>query len=331
MTPRPLAECDEALSVRYDAALLDLDGVVYVGADAVPGAADAVRGARRAGMRIAFVTNNASRSPEDVADQLNLLGITADPGEVATSAQAAARVLSDRVEPGGAVLVVGGPGLVAAVTAAGFRVVHSADDAPAAVVQGYSAETAYRDLAEATLALRAGALWVVANRDATMPSVRGQVPGNGALVAAVAVATGRQPLVAGKPECALHLESVARVGARRPLVVGDRLDTDIAGANAAGCDSLLVLTGVTDVESLCAAVAIERPTYLSADLRGLLVKHSGAVVRDGVATCGRHVATWQDGEVVVATSGETDGDDDGLDAIRVRVALTWHRADAAGS
>lgn len=321
---RWLARCDEPLATAYDAALLDLDGVVYVGADAVRGAAAAVTAARGAGMQVAFVTNNASRTPVAVAEHLVSLGVAAAPDEVATAAQAAARILVDQVPAGAKVLVVGGAGLVEAVRGAGFHVVTSADDDPAAVLQGYTVDTTYQHLAEATLAVRRGAVWITANRDATMPSSRGQVPGNGALVAAVAVATGREPIVAGKPSTALHAESVARVAASRPLVVGDRLDTDIAGATAVGCDSLLVLTGVTDLALLRRAGPAERPTYLAADLGGLLCRHHEVEVEveAAAARCGSATARLDGGRIVSAGDGG-----DGLDAARAELGLWWFLAD----
>jgi HAD superfamily hydrolase (TIGR01450 family) len=306
-----LAGCPTALASAYDAGLLDLDGVVYLGQDEIPGAAPALAAARGLGMRMAFVTNNASRTPEAVAAHLRELGIPAAADKVATAAQAAARVLREHLPDGVRVLVVGGDGLVAAVRQAGFEVVTSADDRPAAVVLGYRPTTTYADLAEAALAIRAGALWVAANRDATMPTPRGQVPGTGALVALLVEATGQTPIVAGKPELALHREAVARVGAQRPLVVGDRLDTDIAGATAVGCDSLLVLTGVTSLADLRAAPPGLRPTYLSADLSGLLRSHPHVVVSGAGAQCARL----------------DDDVDDGLDDARAAVALAWARAD----
>jgi HAD superfamily hydrolase (TIGR01450 family) len=271
-----LATTDQPLSELYDVALLDLDGVVYRGEAAVAGAAEAVATARRRGMRIGFVTNNASRTPETVAGHLRRLGVPADPADVVTSAQAAVRLLRGRedVPPGSRVLVLGAEGLHRELVAAGFEIVASADDAPAAVVQGIAPGLTYAALAEAVLAVRAGALWVATNLDATLPTERGELPGNGALVAAVRTATGREPLVSGKPALALHDESVERLAARHPLVVGDRLDTDIAAARAAGCDSLLVLTGVTTLGDLLAAPESLRPTYVGPDLGALLVAHS---------------------------------------------------------
>ena len=218
---------------------------------------------------MAFVTNNASRTPTAVVEHLARVGVPATEAEVATAAQAAATLLTTLVAPGVRVLVTGGEGLRVAVAERGFEVVAAAADAPAAVVQGYAPALAYDDLAETALAVRAGAVWVASNLDATIPTPRGLLPGNGALVALVATAAGRRPdAVAGKPEPALHDEAVRRSGARRPLVVGDRLDTDVAGAVRAGCDSLLVLTGVSTEADLAAAAA--RPTYVGADLRALL-------------------------------------------------------------
>ena len=281
------------LCEAYDAALLDLDGVVYRGADPVPGAAAAVAAARAAGMRVVLVTNNASRTPAAVVAHLASVGVVAEEAEVVTAAQATATLLTTVVPAGARVLVTGGEGLRVAVAEAGFVVVDSADAAPAAVAQGYAPTIAYADLAETALALRAGAAWVASNLDATIPTPRGELPGNGSLVAAVAHATGRCPdAVAGKPERALHDEAVRRVGARRPLVVGDRLDTDIEGANRVGCDSLLVLTGVATEADLLTAPPERRPTYVGLDLSALLVAHAGDV-KDGLdALRGLLRSTW---------------------------------------
>jgi len=258
------------LCVRYDVALLDLDGVVYLGPEPVPGAAAALSEAAAAGMRLAYVTNNASRRPEAVVAHLRSLGIAADSADVVTAAQAAARLLRGRLPAGARVLVLGAEGLIAAVQDVGLVAVATADAAPDAVVQGHSPATTYAELAEAALALRAGAVWVAANTDSTLPSPRGLLPGNGALVAALRTATDREPLVAGKPERALHQESVERTGARRPLVVGDRLDTDIAGAVRVGCDSLLVLTGVASAADLLTAPPGLRPSYVGHSVAALL-------------------------------------------------------------
>jgi glycerol-1-phosphatase len=268
--PVTLRAADKALAALYDVALLDLDGVVYRGEDAVPHAAVSLNHAGNEGMRRAYVTNNASRTPEAVAEHLTQIGVTAAANEVVTSAQAAARLAFQCVGEGGNVLVIGGEGLLEAVRELGMKPVSSADDLPAVVVQGYSPDLGWRELAEASYAVARGVPWIASNTDMTVPTARGIAPGNGTLVAAVRAATGAVPTVAGKPELPLHRESILRSGAKRPLVVGDRLDTDIEGAVRGGTDSLLVFTGVTRPADLLTAPPERRPTYLAEDLRGLL-------------------------------------------------------------
>lgn len=258
------------LAALYDTALLDLDGVVYRGADAVPHAVSSLMAAAKAGMHLAYVTNNASRTPAAVAEHLRELGLPVEAEDVVTAAQAVARLIAEQVPPGARVLVIGADGLRQALLEHGLTLVSSADDDPAAVVQGYRPDTSWQDLAEAAYAVERGVPWFAANTDRTMPTARGIAPGNGALVGAVAAATGTWPTVAGKPEPALHRETMLRTEAKRPLVVGDRLDTDIEGANRAGVDSLLVLTGVTRLEQLGDAPKKQQPTYAAQDLRGLL-------------------------------------------------------------
>ena len=315
-----LGSCDVPLCDAYDAALFDLDGVLYVGMEAVPHAAASVAAASAAGMRSAFVTNNASRRPAIVAEHLTELGIPADPADVVTSAQASVRLLRERVPPGACVLVLGADGLVAEVAGAGFEVTDVAGPDVRAVVQGYGPDTGMRQLSEAALALRAGAVWIAANTDSTLPSPRGPLPGNGALVAALQVATGREPLVAGKPEPALHVESVARVAAARPLVVGDRLDTDVLGAVRGCADSLLVLTGVVGLPELLSAPVGSRPTYVAFDLRGLLEPQPAVDRAPGTATCGQASASYADGRITVQGTG--------AEALRAACALTWECRDA---
>jgi HAD superfamily hydrolase (TIGR01450 family) len=270
----------------YDVALLDLDGVVYLGGAAVPGAPEALAEARRRGMRLAFVTNNASRSPSAIAAQLAGLGVPATSAEVVTSAQAAAHLIADRLPAGAPVLVVGGIGLRIALRERGLRPVSTAAERPAAVVQGYGPDVGYPVLAEAGLAVRAGAWYVASNVDATLPTARGIQPGNGSLVQVIVTATGTKPVVAGKPEPPLHSEAVARSGARRPLVVGDRLDTDIEGAVRVGADSMLVLTGVTRPADAVLAPPHRRPIYLAQDLAGLLEPHPPVVAAGDQFRCG---------------------------------------------
>jgi glycerol 3-phosphatase-2 len=268
---RGFGSSEVPLAALHDVALLDLDGVVYVGAHAVPHAAASLAGAEQlSGMRAGFVTNNAARPPAVVAEHLVELGIPAAPEDVVTSAQAGARVLAERLAPGARVLAVGGPGVGWALSERGLVPVRSVDEDPIAVVQGYGPDVGWRELAEASLAIERGLLWVATNLDRTIPSPRGRVLGNGSLVAALRHATGVDPVVAGKPEPPLMLESVERTRSQRPLVVGDRLDTDIEGATRSGIPSLLVLTGVTDWEDLIGAAGEHRPTYLAHDLRALL-------------------------------------------------------------
>ena len=261
----------QPLAAMHDVLLLDLDGVVYKGPNPVPHAVESLRAARdQFGVRLAYVTNNASRTPAEVAETLHGFGLVVDPTDVVTSAQAGARVLIERLKPAAKVLVVGGPGLLEAVTERGFTVVECAAEHPEAVIQGFHPQVGWTQMAEATYAIRAGALYVATNTDRTIPTAFGIAPGNGLLVGVVAAASGQQPLVAGKPELPLMAESVARTGAKRPLVVGDRLDTDIEGANRAGFPSLLVLTGVSTAAEADTADASMRPTYIAPDLRGLL-------------------------------------------------------------
>lgn len=306
--------------------------MLYVSQQAVPHAAQSVAAARRAGLRPAFVTNNASRRPVKVAEHLSELGIPAEPGDVVTSAQAAVRWLARAFAAGSPVLVLGTQDLADEVTAGGLRPVWQAADEPVAVVQGLSTTLAWKDLAEATVALRAGAAWVACNADVTYPSPRGPLPGNGAFVAALAATTGLTPVVVGKPEPELHRASVERVEAQHPLVIGDRLDTDVLGAVRGGSDSLLVLTGVTDLDLLLSAPEGSRPTYVAADLRGLLVAQPPVdVLEDGSVRCAGRVARWEGDRPVV--DGEAPGagaPEEAVAGLRALCALAWARASPTG-
>ena len=308
----------EPLDTAYDVALLDLDGVVYLGGTAIPGAAEALRKADAAGMRLAYVTNNAFRTPAAIAALLTSFGAPASPQDVVTSAQAAARLLAERLPEGAPVLVIGGSGLRMALRERGLRPVSTAADKPQAVVQGYSPDVNYSMLAEGGLAVAAGALFVASNGDLTIPGRRGIAPGNGSLIQVVATATGVQPLVAGKPEPPLHRESVLRTGARHPLVVGDRLDTDIEGAHRVGTDSMLVLTGVTSPAEAVAALPSQRPTYLAEDLTGLLEPHPEISAEDGAFGCRGWTARMRGDRL------ELDGDGERIDGLRALCAAAWN-------
>lgn len=309
--------CGEPLSRAYDVALLDLDGVVYIGGKAVPGASQALQKASGEGMRLAYVTNNAYRTPAAVAQILTGLGVPARADDVVTSAQAAARLLAERLPAGAAVLVVGGMGLRIALRERGLRPVSTAAEQPAAVVQGYSPHVDYLLLAEGGLAVAAGALFVGSNGDLTLPGPHGRQPGNGAMLKVISAATGREPIIAGKPEPPLHHESVIRTGARHPLVVGDRLDTDIEAAQRVGADSLLVLTGVTEAADAVLAPPHQRPTYLAEDLSGLVEPHPAVGAEAGGFRCGGWTARW-DGDRL-----ELSGQGTRIDALRALCAAAW--------
>jgi glycerol 3-phosphatase-2 len=262
------------LTDNYDLAVLDLDGVVYIGAHAVSGAVAGLTAARAAGMHLAFVTNNAARSPQDVAAHLSELGIHAGPEDVVTSAQAAARIVAREVPSGSAVYVIGGPGLYDALREHGLAPVAELTADPVAVVQGYGPDMPWRQVIDGALLVKRGVPWVATNTDLTVPTPHGPGPGNGTLVNLVATFAGREPVVAGKPQPPLFEETLARVGGERPLVVGDRLDTDIAGARAMGWDSVLVMSGVTTLSDLASIAPTRRPTYVGADV-GVLTAVAG--------------------------------------------------------
>jgi glycerol-1-phosphatase len=315
-----LRGCDRPLSEEYDVGLLDLDGVVYVGHRPVPGAAEALAKARAAGQRLAFVTNNASRTPNAVAALLRGMGVPATDDDVVTSAQAAARLLAERLPAGAPVLVVGSTALRQALRAHGLRPVSTAAERPAAVAQGFDPNLSYGLLAEGAQAVRNGALFVASNGDVTIPATAGPPrPGNGALLAVIRAATGVDPIVTGKPERPLHREAILRTGAGRPLVVGDRLDTDIEGAHNGGADSLLVFTGVTDPLGAVTAAPRRRPTYLAADLTGLLVTHPEVVRVGGAHTCGGWSARWAGDGIGLS------GDGDPYDGLRALCGAAWRR------
>lgn len=315
-----LIASDVPLVERYDLALVDLDGVAYRGPSAIPHAADSLRRARAGGLGVVFVTNNASRAPQTVAAHLSELGIECTADAVMTAAQAAAALLGERLAPGAKVLVVGAAGLVDAVRAAGYEVVTSATDHPEAVVQGFGPDVGWPQLAEAAYAIGAGAWYVASNLDKTLPTERGFAPGNGSLVAAVRTATGVDPVSAGKPEPNLYRLAVARAGASAPLVVGDRLDTDLAGARAAGWPGLHVLTGVSTARDAVLALPEHRPSYLGADLRALLVAHPVPEPDGEWWRCGDSAAR------VVGARLELAGPPD-LDRLRCACAAAWAAAD----
>lgn len=305
-----------------DVVLADLDGVVYAGAGALPHAVESLNRARD-GRALAYITNNASRTDASVAGHLSELGLPTEPREIVTSPQAAMRLLAERIAPGSTVLVVGGDGLVDELQKAGFVMTRSADDSPAAVVQGFAPEVGWTQLAEAAFALKVpeeegGIPWIATNTDWTIPQARGIAPGNGTLVSAVHTAIGRLATVAGKPEVPIFEEAVARFGAQHPLFLGDRLDTDILGANRAGIASALVLTGIDRPKHVLAAPEGSRPTYILGDLRELHEPYPEVRVSGGTATV-RGASVAIDGpDVRIVSEGDRP-----IDLVRAGAAAIW--------
>jgi glycerol-1-phosphatase len=314
---------DEPLASGFDLVLVDLDGVVYVGPYAVVGAAESLARLAGAGKRCCFVTNNAARPPGEVAAHLRELGVELADGDVVTAAQEGAELLAGRLPSGSRVLAVGGPGVASALEEVALSPVTRYEDGVTGVLQGYGPEVGWRDLAEACYAVSAGAQWVATNPDLTVPTPRGTAPGNGQLTAVVARTTGRTADVTGKPGPGLFQSAVRRGGGGRALVVGDRLDTDIAGAVAAGLPSLAVLTGVTGVAELLAAEPQERPTYLADDLSGLWSSHPPVSSDEGWWRCNGARARVRDGRL----EREMTGPGDRLGLVRAAAAAIWEARD----
>jgi glycerol-1-phosphatase len=306
----------------YDAVLFDLDGVIYLGPVAVPGAAEGIAELHDRGTKIGFVTNNAARPPVAVADHLVELGIPATAADVVTSAQAAAHLLINRFGAGARILAVGGEGVTVALSEAGLVPVHSADDHPVAVIQGYGFDLKWQELNEAAIAIHNGAHWVATNIDPTRPTERGLVPGNGAAVAAVQMAVQSHPEVAGKPYRPLLDDTVDRLRADHPLFVGDRLDTDVAGAVNAGLDSMLVLSGSHRAEQLISAIPGERPTFVGDDLRALLRPPLALSQSDSEFHCGAATASAANGKLMIQSSGSTE-----IETIWAAAHAAWWAAD----
>lgn len=303
--------------------LADLDGVVYKGAVAIPRAVEQLNAAAT-NTRVGYLTNNASRKNTTVAEQLISFGLNVQVEDVVTSPQAATQLLARTVSPGSKVLVVGGDGLVDELTKAGFVVTRSADDNPDAVVQGFAPHIGWADLAEASFALaeqpgRDPLPWIATNTDWTLPLERGLAPGNGTLVSAVHTAVQRLPEFAGKPEPAIFESAFERFGTRNALMIGDRLDTDIKGANAVGIPSLHVLTGVDRPKQLVAASSDMRPDFIVPTLDGLLEPYPETVfAKDGTAKVGT-ARVRMDGHIVQIV----DRGDSQMNLLRAGCAAIW--------
>lgn len=258
----------------FDSVLSDLDGVVYEGSNAIEPAPSVLNRLAALDIPVAYVTNNSSRRSEVIADQLLGFGIHSEADDIIGSGQIGVELLSTLVEPGSRILVVGGDGLRYWVQRAGFELVADSKGNPAAVIQGFAPDVSWRDLAEAAFSIQAGAKWVATNSDWTLPQERGMAPGNGTLVSAVHTAVGQLPLVAGKPEVPIFDASVRHLNVKysktRPLFIGDRIDTDISGANKAGLPSALVMTGVSTRKEVLGQKPEGRPRYILAHLGELL-------------------------------------------------------------
>ena len=306
----------------FDVLLADLDGVIYEGTRAISNVPEAIERAQKL-VKVGYVTNNSSRKPETIAEQLNGFGVVALPEEIVSSGQTGVELLTGLVPQGSKVLVVGGEGLRHYTAAAGFQVVDSAEEQPAAVIQGFAPDVSWRNLAEASFAIQNGAKWVATNQDWTLPQERGMAPGNGTLVSAVHTAVGQLPLVAGKPEPAIFATAIARFAAKRPLFIGDRLDTDILGANRAGIPNVLVLTGVSRAKEVLAAKPEERPTYILPNLSELFEKYvEPKQTKHGFKLRKAEVELLGNRVVVVS------GDPKSIDTLRCACAVIWNSGKA---
>ena len=306
----------------HDVAFFDLDGVIYLGPIAVPGAVEGIRGVTASGARVMYVTNNAARSARVVAEHLDSLGFAAGSDDLITSAQVAAGVLAETLTPGSLILVAGTQNLVELLTEAGFRTTDTADDSPDAVVQGYSPHIPWGLLDEAGIAVQRGATWYATNDDATRPTDRGLVAGLGAQLAVVGMTVRpRKPIVFGKPHAPMLDFAISHTGAERPIFVGDRIDTDIMGANRAGITSMLVFTGAHGKHDLLAAGPGDRPTYIGADVRALLEPPRTATHEGHSWRCGAARAHLHDGRIGLDAALDTQTDQ--LDALWALANLSW--------
>ncbi|MCL1799903.1 MAG: HAD-IIA family hydrolase [Promicromonosporaceae bacterium] len=317
------------LADQFDLALVDLDGVARRGDQPIPYATENLNQAQADGLHLVFVTNNAALTPEQVAAQLNKIGIKASAVNIMTAAMACAALLGTRLSPGDKVLVVGGDGMREAIVESGFSVIPSdtpnaADLDPKAVAMGYAPTVCWSDLAEAAYAVERGAWFVASNLDLSLPTPRGFAPGNGALVGAVQAATGVVPTSEGKPSPAMYELVVRRTGAQRPLVIGDRLNTDLGGARAAGFPGLLITTGVSTGRDAVLAKPTYRPDFIGADLRALFETHLAPEEGpDNWWVSGGRAARVEGNQLELDSRGPV-----GVDILRAACAAVWSAVDA---
>lgn len=311
---------------HFDVGLFDLDGVCYLGADPVVHAPESISEAVAGGMRQAYVTNNASRTPAAMAAQLSELGIPAAAENVISSSLVASQILAQRFAAGSKILVIGTDALRADVEAKGFTVVDSADDQPAAVILGFTPDMSWKLMSEAALAIRGGAVFVATNLDRTIPRERGLMIGNGSIAKAIENSTGVVPISAGKPEPEIFLQAAQMLGASRPFAVGDNLDTDIQGAVCAGIPVLHVLTGLATARDVCLAVPAQRPNYLADDLRCMLEPYPDLTWDGDTAVSGHARAHWTGSEFELSSGTLTEPLD--LDSYRVLASVAWKAVDS---
>ena len=302
---------------NYDSLLLDLDGVVYLGQKAVVNAIESINRAQKT-HTVGYITNNSSRTPMAIAEQLRGFGLEVDPAQIVGSAKAGAKLLSNRIPAGSKVLVVGGEGLRYECEQFGFEVVSSASASPVAVIQGFAPDVSWKDLAQASFAVQNGAIWIATNQDWTIPLEAGIAPGNGTLVGAVHTAVGILPDFAGKPFRPIFDQAFEQLGVKNPLMVGDRIDTDIRGANAVGIDSACVLTGIATRKELIGAKREDRPTYIIEDLSDLFASYPLSKQTKRGYQVGKSLVENLSNKVMII-----DGKPDSLDTLRAATSVVW--------
>ncbi|AKK11031.1 HAD-IIA family hydrolase [Corynebacterium uterequi] len=308
-----------ALIDRYDSLLLDLDGTVWEGGRAIAGAVEAITGS---GLPAMYITNNASRAPQVVADMLGDIGLNTRAEQVLTSAQAAIGMVREQCPDASTVYVVGSESFKDLAREAGYTLVESADDHPEVVLHGHNPATGWAELTEAALSIRQGAVYLASNMDTTLPIERGLAVGNGSMIAAVVSATGVHPASAGKPEPTMFRQAAAAIKSKRPLTVGDRLNTDIQGGVAAGMDALHVLTGVSGPLALVTAPANQRPTFVAEDMSALFSDPED--LRPGEQGGFR---ARREGNRVVLSGGADESTP--LQALRTALAAAWSMTEPA--
>ena len=304
---------------QFDLLLADLDGVIYEGSKAITNAIDSVNSLTERGVQVGYVTNNSSRKSQTIADQLTGFGLNAKADDIISSGQTAVELLQNKVPAGSKIYVVGGEGLRSRVEAAGFEIVSSSDENPAAVVQGFAPEVSWKELAEASYSIQKGAIWIATNNDWTLPQERGIAPGNGTLVSAVHTAVGQFPIVAGKPDPAIFKTALNVFANRTALFVGDRLETDMLGASNAGVKSALVLTGISTKKDVLAAKVGERPDYILETLADLIVDYPDLKETKRGWKCAEAEVELLGNRVLVVS-----GDPRSINALRAACKVIWN-------